>query len=205
MLAIIASNMARWKAGLSAIIGLLIIASFIGYNYEEDFEGIPRPNAGVCGVTKDSFSDVPGDGAIFDISVTLTWDDSAVWIGIIDVETYENLVDIGGDSKGKVVACDSDITFLAGGPSSGDSSSFDWTPTGEEFHIMMGSVESGGNDDDDDDDNPIPWPGPEGITSMSFTGEFTVHVEGDISGGWGIILILLIIEIGAVWYTLLDQ
>lgn len=196
-------NMAAWKAGLSALIGLLLIGSFVGYTYEEDFEGIPKPDAGVCGVTKDSFDQVPGDGALVDIDVTITWDDDTIWIGIIDVDTYENLVDIGGNSDGKMVACDSDITYLAGGPSIGNNSNFEWIPNGEEFHIIMGSLEEGDGDDSGDDGNP--WPFSNGVDSQSFTGEFNVHVEGDASGGWGIILILLLIEIGAVWNTLLDR
>ena len=49
--------MAGTKPILTAIIGLLILASLIGYSGENIIDDVPKPDAGLCGVTKDSYSD----------------------------------------------------------------------------------------------------------------------------------------------------
>ena len=83
------------KPILSGVVGLLILVSLIGYSGENLIENVPKPDAGLCGVTKEAYSDVPGSGALLDIDVDVTWDDSTVWIGIIDVETYDSLEKLG--------------------------------------------------------------------------------------------------------------
>jgi hypothetical protein len=178
--------MAEIKAILTGVVGLLIIASFIGYSGENIIDGVPKPGAGLCGVTKESYSDVPGSGAILDIEVDVSWDDDTLWIGIIDVETYESLEKLGGNNDGELVSCYSKIDFLAGGPSTGDDSSFSWTPDGDDFHIMIGSME------------PL-------STDQTFVDEFTVTVNYDASGGWGVILFLFILEIGLVYFATLEM
>lgn len=186
---------------LTGIVGLLLLASLIGYSGEELIDGVPKPDAGLCGVTKDSFSNVPGTGAMLDIDVEVTWDDNTVWIGIITIDDYDSLEKLGGNSDGEIVSCDSNIDFVAGGPSSGDESKFEWTPDGEEFHIMIGSLEE--TDDEDDEDDPWPFEGQ--ISPNSFIDEFDVTVSYDVSGGWGTIFILFALEIVLVYFTVLDR
>lgn len=195
--------MAGTKPILTAIIGLLILASLIGYSGENIIDDVPKPDAGLCGVTKDSYSDVPGDGAIWDIEVDVSWNDDTVWIGIIDTETYDSLEKLGGNDDGELVSCDAKVSFVAGGPKSGEDSSFSWTPDGEEFHIMIGSMEEADEDDDDDDGNP--WPFDNTSESQTFIDSFTATVEYDASGGWGTILILLIIEMVLTYFVLLER
>ena len=186
---------------LTGIVGLLLLASLIGYSGEELIDGVPKPDAGLCGVTKDSFSNVPGTGAMLDIDVEVTWDDNTVWIGIITIDDYDSLEKLGGNSDGEIVSCDSNIDFVAGGPSSGDESKFEWTPDGEEFHIMIGSLEE--TDDEDEEDDPWPFEGQ--ISPNSFIDEFDVTVSYDVSGGWGTIFILFALEIVLVYFTVLDR
>ena len=102
------------KPILSGVVGLLILASLIGYSGENLIESVPKPDAGLCGVTKEAYSDVPGSGALLDIDVDVTWDDNTVWIGIIDVETYDSLDKLGGNSDGELVSCENKINFIAG-------------------------------------------------------------------------------------------
>lgn len=192
------------KPILSAIVGILLIASLVGYSGQNVIDDVPKPDIGLCGVTKESYSDVPGSGLILDIDVDVSWDDNTVWIGIIDVATYDSLEKLGGNSDGELVPCDSKINFIAGGPESGDDSKFTWVPNGDEFHIMIGSMEEA-DDDDDDDDGGI-WPlGDNDVEEQSFVDEFTVTVNYDASGGWGVIILLFIIEIGLVYATALDR
>jgi len=186
---------------LTGIVGLLLLASLVGYSGEELIDGVPKPDAGLCGVTKDSFSNVPGTGVMLDIDVEVTWDDNTVWIGIITIDDYDSLEKLGGNSDGEIVSCESDIDFVAGGPSSGDESKFEWTPDGEEFHIMIGSLEEAEDEDEEED----PWPFEDQISPNSFIDEFDVTVSYDVSGGWGTIFILFALEIVLVYFTVLDR
>ena len=186
---------------LTGIVGLLLLASLIGYSGEEIIDGVPKPDAGLCGVTKDSFSNVPGTGVMLDIDVEVTWDDNTVWIGIITIDDYDSLEKLGGNSDGEIVSCDSNIDFVAGGPSSGDESKFEWIPDGEEFHIMIGSLEEA----EDEDEEEEPWPFEGQISPNSFIDEFNVTVSYDVSGGWGTIFILFALEIVLVYFTVLDR
>ena len=195
--------MAAIKAILTGVVGLLIIASLIGYSGENIIDNVPKPDAGLCGVTKESYSDVPGSGAILDIDVDVSWDDNTLWIGIIDVETYESLEKLGGNDEGELVSCNSKIDFLAGGPSTGNDSSFSWIPDGDGFHIMIGSMEPP-NDGGGSGDGTWP-PFDESNTGQRFVDEFTVTVNYDVTGGWGLILILLIVELGLVYFTALEM
>ncbi|RJV01652.1 MAG: hypothetical protein DWC06_01765 [Candidatus Poseidoniales archaeon] len=195
--------MAAIKPILTGVVGLLLLASLIGYSGEEVIDNVPKPDAGLCGVTKDAFSNVPGSGALIDIDVDVTWDDNTVWIGIIDVKTYDSLEKLGGNADGEIVSCNEEIKFIAGGPSSGKGSSFTWEPDGDEFHIMIGSMEEAGDEEEDDDDDPWPFDGES--ESYSFIDEFTVKVDYDASGGWGVIVILFLIEIGLVFLTAQDR
>ena len=111
---------------------------------------------------------------------------------------------MGGNSDGDLVPCDSKIEFVAGGPSSGSDSKFNYIPDGEEFHIMIGSLEEA-EDDDDDDDSIIPGFVEETVESTDFVDEFNVKVEYDVSGGLGIILILIVIELTLMYYILLNR
>ena len=86
----------------SAVVGLLLLGSIIGYSGEDLIPEVPKPDAGMCGVTKEAYTDVPGSGAFVDIDVEITWSDNTVWIGIIDVQTYESLQKLGGNSEGEI-------------------------------------------------------------------------------------------------------
>ena len=194
--------MGKVKSILSAVVGLLLLASLIGYSGEEIIPEVPKPDAGLCGVTKEAFDTVPGASALIDIEVEVSWDDSAVWIGIISVDDYNSLEKLGGNSDGEIVSCDSRIEFIAGGPSYASDSKFEWIPDGEDFHIMIGSLEDAEDEEEDDDD---PWPFSNQINSQSFIDEFNVTVFYDVSGGWGIIVVLFVIEIVLVYFTLLDK
>lgn len=195
--------MAGAKAVVSVVLGLLIIGSLVGWSSEELYPGVPKPSAGFCGVTKEAFSDVPGSGAMLDIDVVLNWDDSEVWVGIIDVKTFDKLNKLpGGNAKGEIVSCSADIDYVAGGPSAGNVSTFDWSPDGEDFHIMIGALgENGGGDDGGGD----PWPFSGESETMSFSGEFNVIVNSDVSGGWALILLLVLVEIGVIYLNVLDR
>ena len=57
---------------------------------------------------------------------------------------------------------------------------------------MIGSLEEA--DDDEDEDDGDPWPFDKGVKSQSFVDEFSVDVEFDVSGGWGTLLILILVE-----------
>ena len=195
--------MGKVKSILSVVVGLLLLGSLIGYSGQEIIPDVPKPDAGLCGVTKEAFDTVPGASALLDIEVEVSWDDNTVWIGIISVDDYNSLEKLGGNSEGEIVSCDSRIEFIAGGPSSGSDSKFDWTPDGEEFHIMIGSLEDAEEEDDEDDDDP--WPFSSQKNSQSFIDEFNVTVNYDVSGGWGAILVLFAIEITLVYFTLLDK
>ncbi len=190
------------KSVLSIVVGLLLLASLIGYSGEELIPDVPKPDAGLCGVTKEAFDTVPGASALLDIEVEVTWDDKTVWIGIISVDDYNSLEKLGGDSDGEIVSCDSKIDFIAGGPTSGSDSKFEWIPDGEEFHIMIGSLEEAEDEEEEDDD---PWPFESQIHPKSFIDEFNVTVNYDVSGGWGVIVVLFGIEITLVYFTLLDK
>ena len=188
---------------LSFVVGLLLLGSLIGYSGEEIIPDVPKPDAGFCGVTKETYDTVPGASALLDIEVEVSWDDNTVWIGIISVDDYNSLEKLGGNSDGEIVSCDSSIDFIAGGPSSGSNSKFDWIPDGEEFHIMIGSLEEAEEEDDEDDDDP--WPFSSQKNPQSFIDEFNVTVNYDVSGGWGAIIVLFAIEITLVYFTLLDK
>lgn len=190
------------KSVLSIVVGLLLLASLIGYSGEELIPDVPKPDAGLCGVTKEAFDTVPGASALLDIEVEVTWDDKTVWIGIISVDDYNSLEKLGGDSDGEIVSCDSKIDFIAGGPTSGSDSKFEWIPDGEEFHIMIGSLEEAEDEEEEDDD---PWPFESQIHPKSFIDEFNVTVNYDVSGGWGVIVVLFGIEITLVYFALLDK
>ena len=58
---------------------------------------------------------------------------------------------------------------------------------------MIGSLEEG--NDDDNDDGGDPWPFESEFKSQSFVDEFNVNVDFDVSGGWGTLLILFMIEL----------
>ena len=195
--------MGKVKSILSVVVGLLLLGSLIGYSGQEIIPDVPKPDAGLCGVTKEAFDTVPGASALLDIEVEVSWDDNTVWIGIISVDDYNSLEKLGGNSEGEIVSCDSRIEFIAGGPSSGSDSKFDWIPDGEEFHIMIGSLEDAEEEDDEGDDDP--WPFSSQKNSQSFIDEFNVTVNYDVSGGWGAILVLFAIEITLVYFTLLDK
>ncbi len=194
--------MAAVKPIISAILGILLIAALFGYTVEYDKEGIPQPDAGVTGVTKESFSDVPASGAIVDIDVAISWNSDQVWIGIISVEEYDRIGKAPGNEEANIVTTDpTEIEYIAGGPSiSGQA--FEWQPDGEAFHIVLGSVEDDGGGDGGGGD---PWPFDGEVSQQSFTGEFDISVDADVSGGWVVILILLIGELGALYVTALDM
>jgi len=187
------TTMPEAKKIAAAILGIVFFAALIGYSGGEEIPNVPKPDSGLCGVTKEAYDTVPGSGAILDIEVDITWDDNTVWIGIITVEDYESLEKLGGNSDGEIVSCDARIEYVAGGPSSGEASSFSYTPDGEEFHIMVGSLEEA--DDDDDDGDGDPWPFENGFKSHSFIDEFNVVVDYEVSGGWGTLLILISVEL----------
>ena len=195
--------MGKVKSILSVVVGLLLLGSLIGYSGQEIIPDVPKPDAGFCGVTKEAYDTVPGASALLDIEVEVSWDDNTVWIGIISVDDYNSLEKLGGNSDGEIVSCDSRIDFIAGGPSSGSNSKFDWIPDGEEFHIMIGSLEEAEEEDDEDDDDP--WPFSSQKNPQSFIDEFNVTVNYDVSGGWGAIIVLFAIEITLVYFTLLDK
>ena len=195
--------MGKVKSILSVVVGLLLLGSLIGYSGQEIIPDVPKPDAGFCGVTKEAFDTVPGASALLDIEVEVSWDDNTVWIGIISVDDYNSLEKLGGNPDGEIVSCDSRIDFIAGGPSSGSNSKFDWIPDGEEFHIMIGSLEEAEEEDDEDDDDP--WPFSSQKNPQSFIDEFNVTVNYDVSGGWGAIIVLFAIEITLVYFTLLDK
>ena len=190
------------KAGVSIVVGILILISFIGYTGTYDAPGVPKPADGFCGVTSDAYSDVPGSGAMIDIDVTVTWDDDDVWVGIITPEDYASLDKQEANDKGEIVLCvDAEsIDFVAGGPDAKEGS-FDWVPDGEPFHIMIGSL----NEGDDGGGGWIPGTDNSEVESQNFNGDFDVSVEADVSGGWAIIAILLLIEVGAVYLTAQDR
>ena len=190
------------KSILSIVVGLLLLASLIGYSGEEVIPEVPKPDAGLCGVTKEAFDTVPGASALIDIEVEVSWDDNTVWIGIISVDDYNSLEKLGGNSDGEIVSCDSRIEFIAGGPSSASDSKFEWIPDGEDFHIMIGSLEDAEEEEEADDD---PWPFSSQNEPQSFVDEFNVTVNYDVSGGWGVIVVLFAIEITLVYFTLLDK
>ena len=196
-------NMSAIKTIAAGIFGLLFVIAFIGYSGGEEIPQVPKPDAGLCGVTKESFDMVPASGAILDIDVDVTWDDNTVWIGIISVEDYESLEKLGSNSEGEIVSCDARIDYIAGGPSIGNSSSFNWVPDGEDFHIMIGSLEDA--DDDDDNGGGDPWPFDDGVDSHSFVDEFDVNVDFDISGGWGTLVILISIELVLIYLILTSK
>ena len=194
--------MAPIKPILTGVVGLLLLASLIGYSGENIIEDVPKPDAGLCGVTKEAYSDVPGSGAILDIDVDVTWDDATVWLGVIDVDTYNSLEKLGGNSDGQLVSCDSKINFLAGGPDTGKDSRFSWIPNGEDFHIMIGSLEEA--EEEEEEDGGI-WPLEEQAEGLSFIDEFKVTVNYDATGGWGSIIILFLLEAGLVYATAMDR
>ena len=194
--------MAPIKPILTGVVGLLLLASLIGYSGENIIEDVPKPDAGLCGVTKEAYSDVPGSGAILDIDVDVTWDDATVWLGVIDVDTYNSLEKLGGNSDGQLVSCDSKIDFLAGGPDTGKDSRFSWIPNGEDFHIMIGSLEEA--EEEEEEDGGI-WPLEEQAEGLSFIDEFKVTVNYDATGGWASIIILFLLEAGLVYATAMDR
>ena len=194
--------MAPIKPILSGVVGLLLLASLIGYSGENIIENVPKPDAGLCGVTKEAYSDVPGSGAILDIDVDVTWDDNTVWLGVIDVDTYNSLEKLGGNSDGQLVSCDSKIDFLAGGPDSGKDSRFSWIPDGNDFHIIIGSMEEAEEEEEEDDGI---WPLDEQVEEFSFIDEFKVTVNYDATGGWASIILLFLLEIGLVYATAMDR
>ena len=194
--------MAPIKPILTGVVGLLLLASLIGYSGENIIEDVPKPDAGLCGVTKEAYSDVPGSGAILDIDVDVTWDDATVWLGVIDVDTYNSLEKLGGNSDGQLVSCDSKINFLAGGPDTGKDSRFSWIPNGEDFHIMIGSLEEA--EEEEEEDGGI-WPLEEQAEGLSFIDEFKVTVNYDATGGWASIIILFLLEAGLVFATAMDR
>ena len=194
--------MAPIKPILTGVVGLLLLASLIGYSGENIIEDVPKPDAGLCGVTKEAYSDVPGSGAILDIDVDVTWDDATVWLGVIDVDTYNSLEKLGGNSDGQLVSCDSKIDFLAGGPDTGKDSRFSWIPNGEDFHIMIGSLEEA--EEEEEEDGGI-WPLEEQAEGLSFIDEFKVTVNYDATGGWASIIILFLLEAGLVFATAMDR
>ena len=194
--------MAPIKPILSGVVGLLLLASLIGYSGENIIENVPKPDAGLCGVTKEAYSDVPGSGAILDIDVDVTWDDNTVWLGVIDVDTYNSLEKLGGNSDGQLVSCDSKIDFLAGGPDSGKDSRFSWIPDGNDFHIIIGSMEEAEEEEEEDDGI---WPLDEQVEGFSFIDEFKVTVNYDATGGWASIILLFLLEIGLVYATAMDR
>ncbi len=195
--------MAAVKPIISAILGILLIAALFGYTVEYDKAGIPQPDAGVTGVTKESFSDVPSSGPIVDIDVAISWNSDQVWIGIISVEEYDRIGKAPGNDEANIVTTDPDeIEYVAGGPGiSGQA--FDWQPDGEPFHIVLGSVEDDGGGGGGGGGDPWPFDGE--VSQQSFTGEFDIFVNADVSGGWVVILILLIGELGALYVTALDM
>ena len=192
------------KEIIAALISVLFIVSIIGYSGQENIPNVPKPGAGLCGVTKESFDNIPGSGLLLDIDVDVAWDDEEVWIGIITVEDYNSLEKVGGNSEGDLVACDSQIDYVAGGPSYAGDSSFNYIPDGEEFHIMIGSLEEA-EDEEEDDDGFFPPPIGEKIESNSFIDEFNVEVDYNVTGGLGVLLILFTIDVILLYFILLDR
>lgn len=180
------------KAILTGVVGILLLASLIGYSGENVIDSVPKPVAGACGVTKEAFSDVPGSGAMLDIDVDVSWSEDSVWLGVIDVETYDSLdaKDVGND-EGQIIDCSKaeKVDFLAGGPNSEDDSEFSWEPNGEKFHIVIGTSSSGSL-----------FPGG-GFQASGFD----VTVNHHTSGGWGTIFILFLIEVGLIYITVNDN
>ena len=68
---------------------------------------------------------------------------------------------------------------------------------------MIGSLEDAEDDEEEDDDDP--WPFDEEVKPLSFVDDFNVTVSYDVSGGWGVIVILFAIEIALVYFVLLDR
>ena len=60
-------------------------------------------------------------------------------------------------------------------------------------------------DEDDDEDDGNPWPFDDTSESQTFIDSFTATVEYDASGGWGTILILLMIEMVLTYFVLLER
>ena len=75
---------------MSLLIGVLILASLVGWTVSDTIEDIPKPSDGICAVTSEPVS-IPSSGALVDVDLDLTWSDSSVWIGIINEETYAGL------------------------------------------------------------------------------------------------------------------
>ena len=69
---------------------------------------------------------------------------------------------------------------------------------------MIGSLNDA-EDEDDDDDSIIPGFVEEKVESNEFVDEFNVKVEYDVSGGLGIILILIVSELVLLYYVLLNR
>ena len=69
---------------------------------------------------------------------------------------------------------------------------------------MIGSLEEAEEEEEDDDDF-LPPPFGQNVESQSFIDEFNVKVEYEVSGGLGIILILIVIELVLMYYILLDR
>ena len=55
----------------SAVFGILFLAALIGYSGGEEIPNVPKPDAGLCGVTKEAYDTVPGSGALLDIDVDI--------------------------------------------------------------------------------------------------------------------------------------
>ena len=75
--------MAAIKEIVAALISVLFIVSIIGYSGQENIPNVPKPGAGLCGVTKESFDNIPGSGLLLDIDVDVAWDDLVgivVWV-----------------------------------------------------------------------------------------------------------------------------
>ena len=72
-------------------------------------------------------------------------------------------------------------------------------------HLDWDAPNAGCEEEGGDDGGGFPGPLNDEIGSQSFDGEFDVSVEADVTGGWGIIALLIMIEIGAVYLTVRDQ
>ena len=69
---------------------------------------------------------------------------------------------------------------------------------------MIGSLNEA-EDDDDENDSIIPGLGNEEVESTEFVDEFNVNVEYDVSGGSGLIIILIIIDLVLLYTIILDR
>ena len=192
-------SVSAFKSIMSLLIGVLILASLVGWTVSDTIEDIPKPSDGICAVTSEPVS-IPSSGALVDVDLDLTWSDSSVWIGIINVETYAGLEKSTAYNGAEVVACNSQISYVAGGPGTGDALA--WQPDGQAIHILVGGPEDTQEEDEEDDGFPPPFSPLEAQQGQDYSGDFDLTYEAHISGGSGFLFVLVAIEIAFVGWML---